>query len=122
VRIFKNKWFSRFAKKEGITDDELKYIVSELEKGLWDADLGGGVYTKRVARPGEGKADGYRTIVFFKSGERTFFTFGFPKSKIGNVSQKVLQAYKETAKELLRLFDTQLDELVRDGEYIEIGV
>jgi hypothetical protein len=47
VRIFKNKWFSRFAKKEGITTNELKGIVSDLEKVLWDADLGGGVYKKR---------------------------------------------------------------------------
>jgi hypothetical protein len=35
VRTFKSKWFSRFAQKEGITDDELKDIVNDLEQGQW---------------------------------------------------------------------------------------
>jgi hypothetical protein len=51
----------------------MKTIVGDLENGLWDADLGGGVYKKRLARAGAGKSGGYRTIVFFKSGERAFF-------------------------------------------------
>jgi hypothetical protein len=33
VRIFKNTWFTRFARKEGITDDELSDIVNQLEAG-----------------------------------------------------------------------------------------
>jgi hypothetical protein len=41
VRIFKNKWFHRFANKEGITDSELKEVVNQLEKGQFYADLGG---------------------------------------------------------------------------------
>jgi len=41
VRIFKNKWFHRFAKKEGITDSELKEVVKQLENGQFYADLGG---------------------------------------------------------------------------------
>jgi hypothetical protein len=79
VRTFKNKWFTRFAKKEGITDDELREAVHQLEKEQADADLGGGVYKVRVARCGEGKSGGYRVIVFFKSQERTFFQYGFSK-------------------------------------------
>jgi hypothetical protein len=90
VRIFKNTWFSRFAKKEGITDDDLKSVVSDLEKGLWDADLGGAVYKKRIARSGEGKSGGYRTIVFFKSGFRAFFPYGFAKSDKENIADDEL--------------------------------
>lgn|GEM_PF-2859671 len=44
VRIFKNTWFSRFADKEGITDDELKEMANQLETGQTGANLGGGVY------------------------------------------------------------------------------
>jgi hypothetical protein len=58
VRIFKNAWFLRFARKEGIGDDELRDIVDELEAGQVDADLGGDVYKQRLARPGEGKSGG----------------------------------------------------------------
>jgi hypothetical protein len=119
VRIFKNKWFSRFAQKEGITDDELKGIVSDLEKGLWDANLGSGVYKKRVARPGEGKSGGYRTIVFFRSGERTFFQYGFPKSALDNIDKKELRFLKETAKLNLNFTDIQLKTRLNAGLWIE---
>jgi hypothetical protein len=74
VRIFKSPWFSRFAVKEGITDKGLKTIVNDvLEKNLAEADLGGGVYKVRTARHGEGKSGGYRVIVFFRRGDKTFF-------------------------------------------------
>ena len=42
-RIFKNKWFARFARKESITDADLCAAISNIEKGLIEADLGGGV-------------------------------------------------------------------------------
>jgi hypothetical protein len=58
MRIFKNRWFTRFAAKEGITDEELKAMVNQLEAGQADADLGGDVYKVRVARPGAGKSKG----------------------------------------------------------------
>jgi hypothetical protein len=119
VRIFKNKWFSRFAKKEGITTNELKGIVRDIEKGLWDADLGGGVYKKRVARPGAGKSGGYRTIVFFKNGERTFFQYCFPKSARENIDMKELRFLKESAKFNLHLIEEHLNGLISDGEWIE---
>jgi hypothetical protein len=81
VRIFKVSWFTRFAVKEGISDSELKDIVDNvLEKDQAEADLGGGVYKVRVARPGKGKSGGYRVIVLFKSGRLTFFVYGFAKS------------------------------------------
>jgi hypothetical protein len=122
VRIFKNAWFDKFAEKDGITDAVLKEAVKEIEAGLVEANLGGGVYKKRIARGGGGKRGGYRTIVFFKSGDRTFFQYGFAKSDMENISPKALRAYRETSKNLLVLDDKQLDELAKDGEYSEIGV
>jgi hypothetical protein len=53
--------------KEGITDNELKEIVKQLENGQFYANLGGGVYKMQLARPSEGKSGGYRVIVIFKS-------------------------------------------------------
>jgi hypothetical protein len=67
VRVFKNKWFNRFANKEGITDAELRETVDQLEAEQADADLGGDVYKVRVARSGEGKSGGYRVIVFLRA-------------------------------------------------------
>jgi len=39
-------------RKTGLTDKALCTAVSEMESGLIDADLGGGVVKKRVALPG----------------------------------------------------------------------
>jgi hypothetical protein len=120
VRIFKNTWFSRFAAKEGIQDGELKDMVNTLETGQADADLGGGVYKALVARPGAGKSGGYRIIVFFRSGDRTFFVYGFAKADMGNINEKQLKDFRTTAKITLAYTDKQLDELVKTNWFIEI--
>jgi len=120
VRIFKNKWFHRFANKEGITDNELKEIVKQLENGQFYADLGGSVYKMELARKGEGKHGGYRTIVVFKSEFRTFFIYGFPKSKMSNIGEKALKGYKEQAKDNLFFTDDQINRLIKSNFFIEI--
>ena len=120
MRVFKSTWFSRFAGKEGITDRELKEMVNQLEAGQADADLGGGVYKVRAARPGEGKSGGYRVIVFFRSEDRTFFQYAYPKSSRGNIDQKELRVYKRTAKADFAMSDRELADAIEAGEYIEI--
>ena len=120
MRIFKNKWFDRFANKEGITDSELKEVVKQLENGQFYADLGGGVYKMELARKGEGKHGGYRSIVIFKSEFRSFFVYGFPKSKRDNISDKELKWYKNEAKDNLSFTDEQIKKLLNDKTFIEI--
>ena len=53
--IFKRKDFSRWQAAEELPDTALCKAVQEMEGGLVDADLGGFLYKKRVARPGSGK-------------------------------------------------------------------
>ena len=120
MRIFKNTWFTRFANKEGITDTELRETVNRLEAGQAYADLGGGVYKVRVARPGEGKSGGYRVIVFFKSEERTFFVYGFAKSDRANIDRGELQIFKDDAKDQLAMTDEQIKAWLRNKTLIEI--
>ena len=120
MRVFKNTWFTRFADKEGIKDSELCETVNRLEAGQSDADLGGGVFKARVARPGEGKSGGYRVIVFFKSEERTFYQYGFSKSDRANVDQKELRLYKKIAKTKLAMTEKEITDAVNAGELIEI--
>ena len=59
MRIFKNAWFERFARKEKIPDTAIREAVERAAKGQVDADLGGGVLKQRVARPGGGKSKEY---------------------------------------------------------------
>ncbi|MEY2912716.1 MAG: hypothetical protein RLZZ184_2025 [Cyanobacteriota bacterium] len=37
--------------------------VAEMLAGLYDADLGGGLFKKRIARSGKGKRASFRTLV-----------------------------------------------------------
>jgi hypothetical protein len=50
VQVYKSKWFSKWALKERLTDNILKKTVTEMQKGLIDADLGSYVYKKRLKR------------------------------------------------------------------------
>jgi hypothetical protein len=120
MRIFKNKTFSRFTRKEGITDEELKAIIPQLEANQPDADLGGDVYKMRLARQGEGKRGGYRVIVFFRSGERIFFAYGFAKSNLANIGDKDLRRLKLLAKYWLSYTNVQLERLIKAGRFTEI--
>jgi hypothetical protein len=121
VRIFKDPWFARFASKEGIQDSELKEIVNTvLATGQANADLGGGVYKVRIARPGGGKSGGYRVLVFYKIKERTFFRYGFAKSDRGNISKGELNFMKKQAKEYLAQSDEQINMQVAKGRLLEI--
>ena len=125
MRIFKTTWFTRFAGKERISDDELRKAVNLLEAGqarqqVGGADLGGDVYKIRVARPGEGKSGGYRVIVFFKSEERTFYAYGFAKSDRANISQKELVKLKKQAKSLFSMSDVQITTALKERVLIEV--
>jgi hypothetical protein len=120
MRIFKNKSFSRFARKEGITDEELKAIIPQLEANNADANLGGDVYKMRVARMGEGKRGSYRVLIYFRSGERTFFAHGFAKSDLANIGDKDLRRLKLTAKDMLSMPETKLEAIIKNGKLTEI--
>jgi hypothetical protein len=52
LRIFRIRWFDRFARKEGIDDRDLFGAVARAERGAIDADLGGGLIKQRGARKG----------------------------------------------------------------------
>lgn len=52
MRIFKTRWLARFARHERITDASLIEAITRAERGLIDADLGGGLIKQRIARQG----------------------------------------------------------------------
>jgi hypothetical protein len=55
MRIFKTRLFTKWSKKEKISDDLLRQSVYEMEQGLVDANLGGHVFKKRLPIKGQGK-------------------------------------------------------------------
>jgi len=120
ARIFKNGWFERFARKERIADASLREAVQRAESGLVDADLGGGVIKQRVARTGQGKSGGYRTLILFRQGDKAIFAFGFAKSAQANISKADLTLLRNAASEALEWSAGDLDRLVALGTLVEI--
>lgn len=120
MRIFKTKWFGRWARKQQLDDAALAVAVNELMEGLFDGDLGGQVYKKRVARPGQGKRGGLRTVVAVRFEDKAFFVYGFAKSARGNIEGAELKALKRLASELLAYEERQLWLALEAGELQEI--
>jgi len=120
MRVFKSKWFAKFARRERITDAKLCDAVRNAGRGVIDADYGGGVIKQRIARPNEGKSGGYRSIVFFCKGERAFFIYGFAKNSQDNIDESDERDFKELAKTLLTISDMELEKLANYGLYMEV--
>lgn len=120
MRVFKNAWFERFARKQGISDAVLLEAVERAERGLIDADLGGCVIKQRVARPGQGRSGGWRTVILYRAAERAFFMYGYAKSAMGNLAEDEELLFKKAAGHVLNLSDEHLSKLVVRGEFLEV--
>lgn len=121
MKVFKNAWFSRFSRKENIRASALLDAIKRAEKGQIDADLGGGVIKQRIARPGESKSKGYRSIILFRKDEKAFFVYGFSKSELGNIRADEEDQFKKMARHVLALTDAQLATLVVNGQFEEVA-
>nr|WP_246550648.1 type II toxin-antitoxin system RelE/ParE family toxin [Photorhabdus caribbeanensis] len=79
MKVFKNAWFERFARKQRIPDEVLLDAIERANRGQIDADLGGGVIKQRVARKGQGKSGGFRTVILYQTAEHAFLFTGLLK-------------------------------------------
>lgn len=86
MRIFKTRTFSKWAVSEDLSDKGLTAAINEIEQGLVDAKLGGGLYKKRVAIGIKGKSGGLRTLIALRHKDKAFFIYGFVKSQRTNIS------------------------------------
>ena len=120
LRVFKTKWFARFARRTGIADRQLLATVYEIEKGLIDADYGGGLIKKRVARDGGGKSGGYRSIIAYRSEDKCFFMFCFAKSSRGNLNMSEVAQYKNVARIYLGFSEVEIAVALNERELVEV--
>jgi hypothetical protein len=120
MKIYKHRHFAKWAKKEGVTHTALKDAVSEIEQGLLDANLGGGLYKKRFARKGQGKLGGYRTLLAYKQNDRVIFIFGFAKRDKENIDSETLTGLKMLSNDYLQVSILKLEEMVKAGSLVEV--
>jgi hypothetical protein len=119
-RVFKTKTFDRWARKV-VSDVLLCQAAREIEQGLFEVDLGGGVCKKRVPVPGQGKSGSTRTLVAKKHIDAIFFLAGREKNAPGtDFANKEVDAAKIIAQALHGLSQEKMDELVIDEILKEI--
>jgi hypothetical protein len=114
LSVYKNKPFARFAKKARITDADLWRAAQLANEGLIDADLGGGVIKQRIARDGEGKSGGSRSIILFKKNDRAVYVYGFEKKDLANIKSNELEAFRELAQVILGYTHAEITKRVED--------
>ena len=120
LQKFKTKAFARFANPEGVEDAVLCEAIRRAQRGLIDADLGGGVIKQRIARKGGGRSGGFRTIVLFRRGELAFFVYGFAKSGRANLRRDELETFRLLADEYLALDEAGLAAAQAVGAIVEV--
>lgn len=120
MMIYKTRWFDRWARKEGLAASSLCAAVREITSGLFDADLGGGLFKKRIGRPGQGKSGGWRTLVATNRGSLWVFVYGFPKNERSNIDKDETEALKKLAGHLLTLNTQAVAQAAQAGELIEV--
>ena len=120
MKLLKRKDFARWQASEKLPDKALCKAVDEMERGLIDAELGGHLYKKRVARAGGGKSGGYRTLLAAQIGSRYVFLHGFPKNSKANITQDEKAALQFAGKVFLTLAAADLSKAMRAGVLLEI--
>lgn len=120
MRIFKNAFFTRFAKKEHLLDHDLYEAGIRIQKGQYQGNLGGGVIKLRMLGHGKGKSGGYRTIVLFKKGRSLFFVHGFAKNVRSTISKNELIAFRKLSDLLTAYTDEQLHQATKNGVLFEV--
>ena len=120
LSVYKSKPFARFAKKASITDAILWRAARLANEGIIDAYLGGGVIKQRIARAGEGKSGGSRSIILFKRNDRAVYVYGFEKKDLSNIKGDELEAFRELAKVVLGYTNAEMAKRVEDGALLKV--
>jgi len=121
MRILKNKPFSQWAKKLKITDKILVAAITEMANGLYEANLGGHIYKKRLPLGHKGKSGGARTIVAFKVNDKAIFIYGFSKGDKSNITKKEEESLKALAKIYFGYDENQINKAIKARVLIEVN-
>ncbi len=117
----KNKYFTRWAREQGITDNILCEAVREFESGLFEASLGNHLFKKRIALAGKGKSGGTRTILFYQKGKKLVFCFGFSKNQQDNLRGPELKLIHKLSDIYQNIAEEAIIKNIKHKELIEIS-
>jgi hypothetical protein len=121
LRVFKTKWFARFARRARIGDRLLQEAIERAERGIVDADLAGGVIKQRLARQGQGRSSGYRVLIAYQRSRRAVFLYGFAKNERDNIADDELATLRDIAKAWLGMDSSRLERALAEGRAEEVN-
>lgn len=121
MRLFKTKWFMRYARQERIDDHSLRDAIERAERGLVDADLGGGIIKQRIARTGQGRSGGFRLLIGYRSGNLAVFLYGFAKNERDNITADELATLREIGAAWIEANKDHLEKAIKDGVLTEVS-
>lgn len=113
IRVFKTKWFSKAAKKAGISDSELWDAAVALSNGQGD-DLGGNVWKKRLNK------NEHRGIIIEKIGDSWIFVFLFAKQDRDNIEDDELHGFRELADLYASYSDADIEKAIKESKLVEV--
>ena len=114
--IYLIKTFLAFTKRKSLDDARIRLSAHEISCHQYEANLGGNVYKKRIARPGSGKRSSYRVLVASDIKLKCFFMQGYAKNEQQSLPRIELQTLKAKANLLLSYSIFQLYQLVKCNE------
>ncbi len=120
MRKLITRFVKRWMRREQITNAMLRQAIQNLEGGLSTAKMGSGLFKVRVARRGQGKSGGYRTLIVYRQGDRAVIVYGFKKSDTDNIADDELVFFRELAATLLALSKQQIEIAIEREELYEI--
>ncbi len=116
----KTKYFTRWAKKEGLADSLLCEAILEFESGLCEANLGNHLFKKRIALAGRGKSGATRTILFYQKGKKLIFCFGFNKNQQDNLSDGEFKLLNKLSDTFQQITEDAVIKNIKHREFIKI--
>lgn len=126
VRVFLVPQVVKLLRKQRLPETSLCRAAREVlagALGAGEADLGGGLFKKRVGRPGGGKSGGYRMIVAHHPPrtERILFTYAFAKSAASTLTPQGHEALAKVAKAFVETDDGQVAKLLASQDVSEVA-
>ena len=114
------KWLE---KEKEVQEEDLIIASNEVIKGVFEANLGGNLYKKRISNnSNQGKSGGSRLIVGYKQANNFYVLFVFNKNESDNITAKEKQIFKGMAKQYLKWNNNQLDIAIKAKVLFEIDL
>jgi len=119
VDYYITRKIDKYFRSARLKRETLKEVIGNIITGN-TVSLGKKLFKTRMKAPRRGKRGSYRTIAYYKFGERIIFLVLFAKNERDTLSDIELRALKMYASELDKLNHQEIDALVKKGYLIAL--